>query len=146
MAALTNNITERWVPYLSKEDALLFCIDNYREYIDTKHQRAKHSSGTMDGTNEIVHCIRPFTDTLFDGQHVELTYTADQVQPLPKLMRHYEEMTDISAADFFEKHNQQIAGIAPDMEGSRCREYHHQKNNARWINQVARVLCLGRTF
>ena len=139
MVALTNNITEKRVKYLTKEEAVLFCIDNYQEQLNTKHMRAKHSSGTMDGTNEIVHRVRPYTDSSFDGQHVEVTYTADQAQPSPVHMRHYEQLKHLSGAQFFETHSEQPPGTEPDMVGSRCAEYHTRKTIARWINHVNRV-------
>ena len=85
---------------------MLFCIDNYQEQLNTKYQRGKYSSGTMDGTNEILHRVCPYTDTSFGSQYVEVAYSSDQVQPSPVNMRRYEEMTDMSASEFFETHNQ----------------------------------------
>ena len=100
LALLTKRLSDKQTKFLSSEDAITYCMDNCQKSMKLKHQREKHCTGELSGTNQIDQKVFEFNNPENDDYYTDLIYDPGQSYPSPYLMRGYHKEESTSGAAF----------------------------------------------
>ena len=136
LAEITENLPDQQALFLGREAAGSFTIDNYMKSLKLRTQRNQKGTAQLSGTMEMSHKVFRFSDTTWDGKHVELDYTPDQPIPSPVLMPAYNDpaVVALEPSDFYKNHKEIPQSESPDFTGGRVKEYSKRMKTSKWIH------------
>ena len=142
LAKLTENLHDRQIEFMSREDGIMYVMDNFQRGKKLKTPRGNHSNGFLGGTNQMCHQVRPFEDDVNDDYYQQLIYSCDQDYPSPRLMPHYHNHPSPASASFFFDHETMASPDAIDKSGEAIRCYIKGLKVANMIIQFERIFVL----
>jgi hypothetical protein len=110
---------------LSKENFIIYVMDNFQRGQRLKKQRGGHSSSFLSSTNQFAQLPRMFDQSQYKGFKPITELSFDMKQPIisPFGMPAYEDKISMDDATFFNKHYSFLSAPEIDTSGARVKAY-----------------------
>ena len=116
-------LVKKYSRLLRHETAIVFARDNYQHGLKLQHQRGDHSSLFNKGTHQCEYQAIEFTNTSFDGEHVNFSMYKYAI-PSPWGMPVLEFINWSDPADVFSNYDDgESTDTTPDFTGDRVDSY-----------------------